>query len=225
MFALCLSPWSCLAGCDCTAEEDDYGGGYHHPSQQPPGGGDGDSDEEPKPIYRPSEDRLQFNLSVSSLSLSPSLFQELFSCYSLCCLSLIFIEIYTSSSPLFLFSLIFLAVCHYTPLLSFSLLRSVSLPFFYLLFVCLHHLLLCIPCSFLSASQMVLLFLVTIISSLPPSLLPSSPGLKPKFSDLMTLKTVAGDEVTISWWLFKFALVCAQIFCYLWNSTTYNCVP
>ncbi|CAI8040947.1 hypothetical protein GBAR_LOCUS22761, partial [Geodia barretti] len=99
-------------GNQSSSEEDDYGGGYHHPSQQPPGGGDGDSDEEPKPIYRPSEDRLQFNLR-----------------------------------------------------------------------------------------------------------------LKPKFSDLMTLKTVAGDEVTISWWLFQFALVCAQTLCYLWNSTTYNCVP
>ncbi|CAI8040948.1 hypothetical protein GBAR_LOCUS22761 [Geodia barretti] len=51
-------------GNQSSSEEDDYGGGYHHPSQQPPGGGDGDSDEEPKPIYRPSEDRLQFNLRL-----------------------------------------------------------------------------------------------------------------------------------------------------------------
>ena len=57
------------------AEEDDYGGGHHHSTQQShhnQGGGDSDEDE-PRPIYRPSADRLKMNLSNSpSLSLSLS---------------------------------------------------------------------------------------------------------------------------------------------------------
>ena len=64
------------------AEEDDYGGGYHHPSQQQPGE-DGDSDEEPRPIYRPSEDRLKLNLSTTSYDEFFMLFVFLFPLFNI----------------------------------------------------------------------------------------------------------------------------------------------